>query len=179
MRWGAVYTRGKGDFLKGSRYAVLVDPDVLQDERTIATPWDIAARVSGSRMTDTYFDPKAIMTPRQFVRHKYEMHRKLIGDQQRVDLYMQAVVTGADWLDIEARRLLAKAYKARKPVEDMPVSAEDLGEVKFKGPLPRSAILAVLDTHNPKEYQMYVDYVRETAGIALEDTGRLERRFRK
>jgi hypothetical protein len=93
------------------------------------------------------------------------------------DEYFGKMVTGRDWLEIESRRIAKRVADGRASLEDLgKLAAGDLGEVKFFGEVPRRVVIASLDTHDPKEYDMYRRYIKTETGFKLPRRGRLARR---
>ncbi len=158
MSWGGIYA-DHGSFLGGSRYAVLIEPDLLQDPHCVVTPTDIAQHVD-----DGVMDRGLELGDRQDAR-------------ELRDEYFGKMVTGRDWLEIEARRIAKRVADGEISLDDLgKLSADDLGEVKFFGEVPRSAVIASLDTHDSKEYGMYRKYNKGRTGFKLPYHSRFARR---
>lgn len=142
MSWGGVFDR-TANFLAGKRYAVLIDPRILLDSRCVATPDDISDLVDVE-----------------------ETLEGLDSEDQAVvrEEYINKMVSGRDWLEIMARRM-AKSMAEGKTLPT--IKASTLGEIKFHGQIPASAIIASLDTHSGTEYKLFRKHVKELTGFRL------------
>lgn len=159
MSWGGIYGE-RGNFLRGSRHAVLIDPNLLLDPHCVVTPTDIAQHAG-----DKVMKYGLSTTDRE-------------ASRELRDKYFGKMVTGRDWLGIESRRIAKRIVDGQATIEDLgKLSAEDLGEVKFFGEIPRSSVIASLDTRDSKEYDMYREYIGTEAGFELPRHGRLARRY--
>lgn len=173
MSWGAVFSRLRGGFLKGSRYAVLIDPKILMDRRCIATPHDVGEIISSRTLTEDR-SHSVRLSPQD--RRKAQERRLADGDSYMRE-YMFKAVYGSDWLEIQARRLVQRSVRERKSLDQLEISADDLGEIKFKGPIPQSAIIGSLDTFDKEEYELYEEFIRKAAGFILSKTTHIGRRL--
>lgn len=149
MSWGGIYGE-RNSFLAGSRYAVLVSSDLLMDPRCVVTPLDVAGVVSGKIMD------------RGLVVSDWSAARDLR------DEYFDKMVTGADWVEIESRRIA-------KRIVDGNASIDDLGEIKFLGEVPHSSVIASVDTST--EYPDYRNFIKTETGFTLPNHGKFARRF--
>lgn len=157
MSWGGIYGERKS-FLAGSRYAVLVSSDLLMDPRCVVTPLDVGAVASGKVM-----DKGLVVSDRRAAR-------------ELRDEYFDKMVTGADWVEIESRRIAKRIMDGNASLDNLgELAMEDLGEVKFLGEVPRSSVIASVDTAT--EYPDYRDFIKTETGFSLPSHGKLARRF--
>ncbi len=146
MGWGAPLAEHDSSFIAQAREGLLIDPELLFSEDCVVTPIDLATMVEGYAMDGG------------------------VTDRETEDIakeYLETVVSGAAWLEIAARRLAKHIQE--NPRQAMELTLESLGEVKFRGKMPRSAVIGTLDLDDKAEYKLYEDTVRvETGGhVAL------------
>ena len=144
LSWGEVFSG-----YVGGRYALLVSPELLFSPDCLVTPDDISGSVSSKEL------------------------RKGVGkldDKSRAEIekeYLGKIVSGRDWLEIEARRI-AQMIVDGVPEEEAYSARSCLGEIKYRGRIPRSMILAHLDLEDNAQYPQYRDHIKEKTHFILE-----------
>lgn len=135
MAWGAVTpAHDTKDFLEGADTAVLIDPAILESDKCIVTLSDLVMYASINQPVN-----------------------EIMGlNKLGVESYLQTVVSGKDWLSIQALLLAAAKKEGRGPEMMHELT---LGEVKYRGEIPPSAIIASLDLQDRAEYEMYSEHV--------------------
>lgn len=157
LSWGAVYPEEVSSFLAGSQFAMLVDATALLDSGCLVTPHDIASSVSDRTMTEGLEAVRPV-------------------DREQVESeYLDKIVRGCDWLEIEARRIVARSLA--DPTGELELTTETMGEIKYKGEIPRSRIIAVIDTHAVGEYDQYRQYIHDEVGASLKKYSWLGRHY--
>ncbi|MCC7289537.1 hypothetical protein IT414_04090 [bacterium] len=149
MAWGAIYPQERGHFLAGVRNAALISSSLLLDPRCIVSPDDISSIIS-------YHDLKT------GIKSLDQKERQAIQEE-----YLDKLVTGRDWLEIEARRIAKQLTDNPQDLDIAKLFAGDLGEIKFFGEIPRSKIIAIVDTHDKHEYDLYRKQIEEETGFIL------------
>ena len=144
LSWGEVFS----GYVDG-RYALLVSPELLLSPDCLVTPDDIAEVVSSKAL-----------------------HKGVgkLDDKSREEIekeYLSKIVSGRDWIEIEARRI-AKMIVDGVPEEEAYSTFNGLGEIKYRGRIPKSMILAHLDLKDSRQYPQYRDHIREKTGFILE-----------
>jgi hypothetical protein len=144
LSWGEVFS----GYVGGS-YALLVSPELLFSPDCLVTPDDISGAVSSKEL------------------------RKGVGkldDKSRAEIekeYLGKIVSGRDWLEIVARRI-AQMIVDGVPEEEAYSARSGLGEIKYRGRIPRSMILAHLDLEDNAQYPQYRDHIKEKTHFILE-----------
>lgn len=145
LSWGDVIS----DFI-GGRYAILISPQLLLSSHCLVTPDDAAWIIGSRELEKKGFDELGEKSKKEFTEE-----------------YLNKIVTGKDWLEIQARRI-AKTVVDGMPLDKALELDTSLGEVKFLGPIPRGMIIGTLDLKDRDQYRQYWQYVRETTGFILE-----------
>jgi hypothetical protein len=130
LRWGVPDVALAGMPRYGTTI-VLVDPIILQDHGTIATPRDIG---EVAHIDDTAY-------------HDLDSGDRMAFDRGALD----AVVTGKDWIGIVALKAL-EAYLEGWPCFPSPLDATHLGEIKHFGPVPSTLIRDVIPASRLPEH---------------------------
>lgn len=144
LSWGEVFS----GYVDG-RYALLLSPELLFSPDCLVTPDDIVEAVSSKEL------------------------RKGVGkldDKSRAEIekkYLGKIVSGRDWLEIVARRI-AKMIVDGVPEEEAYSASSGLGEIKYRGRIPRSMILAHLDLEDNAQYPQYHEHIKERTHFILE-----------
>jgi hypothetical protein len=144
LSWGEVFS----DFVSG-RYALLIRPELLLSPDCIVTPYDIAEIVSSRQL-------------HKGVGKLDDKMRKEIEDE-----YFSKAVSGSDWLEIQARRI-AKMILNGVPEEEAYSTYNGLGEIKYRGRVPRAIVIGTLDLEQKEDYPDYWSYIKQKTGFTIQ-----------
>ncbi len=150
MGWGSAQEEERFGFLGSAKNAILIDSKLLFDPKCVVTPKDVAEHVGwrtfGKGTKAGFFRPQ-----------------KTMDEACAIFEYRGTMVSGADWFEIVARRI-TRSVMDGKP---MRVGLSDLGEIKFDGPIPSSAVLGTVRT-DTEDYDQYERYIEELTGGSLD-----------
>ncbi len=142
FHWGAFYPTQNG------RYVFPVNSrDILLSPNTIVTPRDISATMFSSM--DIEAD---------------ELNR---AGRERLDNYLDTVLSGSDWVDVVARRSLR--YMQETPNRDsFPIKNHtDMGEIKQLGAVPPKSIGEPIDLYEEQTMHPIWRSIVENNGVTV------------
>lgn len=156
LGWGGVLHEESGDFLGDADFAVLVSPEILFDDNCVVTQRDVATFLPEDTLHDGI---------------EGNDHARAMAER-----YLETVVGGKVWFEVITRRV-AKAIEDQDPID---LSLETLGEIKYRGPIPRGAIIGAMDIRSA-EYEQYIDHISEFSRglLRLKTAGYLARLVHK